>query len=138
MPGQKNRIIIDTNGWISFLLTKDFSALDAVIANNAVILIFSQELIDEIVEVTQRSKFRKYFPIDDVENLLLKIRARSVFVTVTSEADACRDPKDNFLLALSIDGNATHLLTGDKDLLVLQQFGTTTILTITAYLTSVS
>jgi uncharacterized protein len=48
MPGQKNRIIIDTNGWISFLLTKDFSALDAVIANNTVTLIFSQELVDEI------------------------------------------------------------------------------------------
>jgi uncharacterized protein len=138
MAGQKNRIIIDTNLWISFLLTKDFSALDTVIASNAVTLIFSQELVDEIVEVTQRSKFRKYFPVDDVENLLLKIRTRSVFVTVISETDACRDPKDNFLLSLSIDGNATHLLTGDKDLLVLQKFGATKILTITEYLASVS
>jgi hypothetical protein len=29
-------------------ITKDFSALDAVIANNTVTLIFSQELVDEI------------------------------------------------------------------------------------------
>lgn len=134
MPGRKNRVIIDTNLWISFLLTKDHSKFDSIIAENEIILIFSQELIDEIVEVTQRSKFRKYFDLDDVESLLLKIRARANFIEVTSDINACRDPKDNFLLSLSIDGNATHLLTGDKDLLILKKFGKTKILTITEYL----
>ena len=134
MPNQKDRVIIDTNLWISFLLTKDLSKFDSIIAGNQIKLIFSQELIDEIVEVTQRSKFRKYFELDDVESLLLKIRARTNFIEVTSDINACRDPKDNFLLSLSIDGNATHLLTGDKDLLILKKFGKTKILTITEYL----
>ena len=52
MQNQKDRIIIDTNIWISFLLTKDLSKLDNIIANNKVTLIFGQELIDELVEVT--------------------------------------------------------------------------------------
>jgi len=91
-------------------------------------------LADEIIEVTQRSKFRRYFVLDDVESLILKIRARSIFIKVTSKINACRDPKDNFLLSLSIDGNATHLLTGDKDLLMLKKLGKTKILTITEYL----
>lgn len=134
MPGRKNRVIIDTNLWISFLLTKDLSKFDSILAENEITLIFSQELVDEIVEVTQRSKFRKYFELDDVESLLLKIRARANFIEVTSDINACRDPKDNFLLSLSIDGNATHLLTGDKDLLILKKFGKTKILTITEYL----
>jgi putative PIN family toxin of toxin-antitoxin system len=86
------------------------------------------------VEVTQRPKFRKYFKLDDVESLLLKIKLRSVFIEVKTEINKCRDPKDNFLLSLSLDGLATHLLTGDKDLLILKNFGQTKIITITEYL----
>ena len=134
MPDQKDSVIIDTNLWISFLLTKDLSKFDTIIADKQIKLIFSQELVDEIVEVTQRSKFKKYFDLDDVESLMLKIKARSIFIKVTSQINACRDPKDNFLLSLSVDGKATHLLTGDKDLLILKKFGKTKILTITEYL----
>lgn len=122
MPSQKNRVIIDTNLWISFLLTKDLSKFDSIIADNEITLIFSQDLVDEIVELTQRNKFKRYFELDNVKSLLVKIRARAIFIEVTSEINACRDPKDNFLLSLSVDGNATHLLTGDKDLLILQHF----------------
>jgi putative PIN family toxin of toxin-antitoxin system len=104
-------------------------------ADNAIKLLFSQELIDEFVEVAQRPKFRKYFSLDDIEDLLTKVRAKAEFISVTSIVELCRDPKDNFLLALAQDGNATHLLTGDKDLLVLQKVGKTKILTITDYLT---
>ncbi len=134
MPNQKDRVIIDTNLWISFLLTRDFSKFDSIIADSEVELIFSQELINEIVEVTQRIKFRKYFNLDDVESLLIMIKSRAVFINVTSSVSKCRDPKDNFLLSLSLDGYATHLLTGDKDLLVLKRFGQTEILKITKYL----
>lgn len=134
MPNQKDRVIIDTNLWISFLLTRDFSKFDSIIADSEVELIFSQELINEIVEVTQRIKFRKYFNLDDVESLLIMIKSRAVFINVTSSVTTCRDPKDNFLLSLSLDGYATPLLTGDKDLLVLKRFGQTEILKITKYL----
>ena len=134
MPKQKDRVIIDTNLWISFLLTKDFSKFDSIIADNQITILFSEELIDEILEVTQRVKFRKYFKLDDFESFLLKIKLRSAFIDVISVINKCRDSKDNFLLSLAIDGNATHLLTGDKDLLILKKFGQTKILTITEYL----
>ena len=67
MPNSKDRVIIDTNLWISFLLTKDLSKFDSIITEQKLTLLFSQELIDELVEVTQRPKYRKYFPIDEVE-----------------------------------------------------------------------
>jgi len=134
MPKQKDRVIIDTNLWISFLLTGDFSKFDSIITDNEITFIISAEFIDEIVEVTQRIKFRKYFKMDDVERLLLKIKSRAAFIDVKSEISECSDPKDNFLLSLSQDGNASHLLTGDKDLLVLKRFGQTKILKITEYL----
>ena len=134
MPKQKDRVIIDTNLWISFLLTKDFSKFDSIIADYEIMLLFSEELVSEIIEVTQRTKFRKYFKLEDVESLMLMIKTRAIFVDVTSEIHKCRDPKDNFLLSLSMDGNATHLLTGDKDLLILKRFGQTKIIKIAEYL----
>lgn len=48
---------------------------------------------------------------------------------VISEVDVCRDPKDNFLLALAKDSQADFLITGDKDLLILEQFADSLILT---------
>ena len=51
MRSQKDRIIIDTNLWISFLLTKDFTGFDRIIDEKKIVLLFCQELIDEIVEV---------------------------------------------------------------------------------------
>jgi len=53
---------------------------------------------------------------------------------IKSAISLCRDPKDNFLLALAIDGNASHLITGDIDLLVLNKIESTEIVSITNYL----
>jgi predicted nucleic acid-binding protein len=47
MPDQQNRVIIDTNLWINFLLTKDLSKFDAIIANKKLVLIFGEELVEE-------------------------------------------------------------------------------------------
>jgi uncharacterized protein len=41
----------------------------------------------------------------------------------------CRDPKDNFLLALKACSNTDYLVTGDKDLLQLNPFKTAQIVT---------
>ncbi len=134
MPKRKPRVIIDTNLWISFLLTKNFSNLDKVFADQSLTLLFSQELLDEFIEVARRPKFKRYFSFADLQALLEQISLRAEFVTVTSEVTICRDPKDNFLLALATDAKATHLITGDKDLLDLQTFENAAIVTIATYL----
>ena len=134
MPKSKNKVIIDTNLWISFLLTKDFSKLENLFANDKTVLLFSEELLDEFVAVARRPKFKKYFSLSTLQILLKQISLRAEFITVVSEVIQCRDPKDNFLLALAKDGNATYLITGDKDLLDLETFESTTILTLTKYL----
>lgn len=50
----KNRIIIDTNLWISFLLSKDYTKLDKLFNSDSLVLLFSSELLDEFVEVARR------------------------------------------------------------------------------------
>lgn len=55
-----------------------------------------------------------------------------------SKVIACRDVKDNFLLTLSKDANADYLVTGDKDLLDMGEFGNARILTMTDFLALLS
>ncbi|PIQ15144.1 MAG: putative toxin-antitoxin system toxin component, PIN family [Flavobacteriales bacterium CG18_big_fil_WC_8_21_14_2_50_32_9] len=134
MKKKVKRIIIDTNLWISFLITKDFTKLDEIIFSRQAILVFSQELLDEFLEVAKRPKFRRFFSASDIEEILETIDEYADFVKVKTKIEVCRDPKDNFLLSLSVDGNVNFLLTGDIDLLDLNKFGETTIITISDFL----
>ena len=134
MPPIKHRVVLDTNLWISFLLTSDFAKLDRLLSDEQLVLLVSEELLDELVEVARRPKFRKYFDLTDLTDLLISLQQKAEFVTVTSQVDNCRDEKDNFLLSLAVDGAATHILTGDKDLLVLHPFADIQILTVANYL----
>ena len=134
MANKWERIILDTNLWISFLITKDFSKLDKILFSRKAILIFSEELLEEFISVAKRPKFRKHFSSEDIEDILETIVEHADFVEVKSKVTACRDEKDNFLLSLSVDGNADFLITGDDDLLTLKKIDKTKIMTITAYL----
>ena len=116
------------------MVTKNFSTLDKLFASSSVTLLFSQELLDEFIEVARRPKFKKYFSLGDLQDLLQELSLRAEFISVTKVVTACRDPKDNFLLSLAADGKATHLLTGDEDLLVLTVFEGTKIVTLATYL----
>ncbi len=57
MQKVKHRIIIDTNLWISFLLTKDLSKIDSLLKGNHAKLLFCDELLEEFIEVANRPKF---------------------------------------------------------------------------------
>jgi putative PIN family toxin of toxin-antitoxin system len=137
MQNKTSRIIIDTNLWVSFLITKDFTKLDEIIFSRKGILVFSQELLEEFLAVAKRPKFRRFFSPSDIEDILETIDECADFVNVTTTVEVCRNPKDNFLLSLSVDGKADYLLTGDKDLLDLNKFKETTITTISEFLKAV-
>lgn len=131
---KSSRIIIDTNLWISFLIIKEFEKLDKIILSKGIVLVFSQELLDEFLDVVARPKFKKFFLQSDIIELLETIEEYIDFIKIRTEVDICRDPKDNFLLSLSVDGKVDYLLTGDKDLLEIGKFENTTIVTISDFL----
>ncbi|HLA96685.1 MAG TPA: putative toxin-antitoxin system toxin component, PIN family, partial [Pyrinomonadaceae bacterium] len=66
----KIRVILDTNLWISYLISKKLSKIDLLFERDEIVLLFSNELLDEFVEVANRPRFRKYFSPDDIEELL--------------------------------------------------------------------
>jgi uncharacterized protein len=82
MPNKIVRVIIDTNLWISFLITKDFSKLDEIILTKKCLLVFSEELLEEFLEVVKRPKFRRFFTQTDIENIIETIDEYAELVTV--------------------------------------------------------
>jgi uncharacterized protein len=51
------------------------------------------------------------------------------FITITEAVNICRGPKDNKYLELANSSNASCLVTGDKDLLILNPFENIPIMT---------
>lgn len=49
MPASQQRVVIDTNIFISFLINGNFSKLNKIILEDKAILILSSELINELI-----------------------------------------------------------------------------------------
>ena len=79
--------------------------------------------------MTQRPKLRKYFPEQKVEELLDFLMTVGHMHQPKATNLLSRDPKDNFLRDLAEKSKADFLVTGDKDLLVLNPFKKTQIVT---------
>jgi putative PIN family toxin of toxin-antitoxin system len=60
--------------------------------------------------------------------------SEAALVEVTERLALCRDPRDDKFLELAAAGHASHLITGDHDLLVLGRFRETRIMTPAALL----
>ncbi|MBA3285470.1 MAG: putative toxin-antitoxin system toxin component, PIN family [Nitrosopumilus sp.] len=116
--------VFDTNSLISASLIStsvNRQALDKAIDLGE--LAISATTMEELIEVLFRKKFDKYF-IDDEERFLFinKLEINSKIFSPSITINDCRDPKDNKFLELAISANASCLITGDKDLLVLHPF----------------
>ena len=122
------RVIIDTNLWISFLIGKTLNGLENALTSKQIIVLFSEDLFTELLEVLQLPKFKKYFSSATIEELIALLYDHVEWVEITCHFDACQDRKDNFLLDLAVSGQADYLVTGDADLLVLNPFHDTQIL----------
>jgi putative PIN family toxin of toxin-antitoxin system len=125
---KRKKVILDTNLWISFLITKNFEAIDHLVDKGYIVLIFSEESLEEFVTVARRPKISKYFPELAIDEILSLFHKYGKLVNVVSDITDCRDQKDNFLLNLAIDTNADYLVIGDSDLLILKQIKNTRVI----------
>jgi len=134
MKKNKNlRVIVDANGWISSLLKPTFRDRVEVVFRMEYCLLFSEQLFRELDRVLQKPHLEKRISRKLYEELVARLRGNAELVDVHSVVEVCHDPKDNFLLALAKDGNADYLITGDDDLLVLETFEKTKIVTLTDF-----
>ena len=85
-------------------------------------ILLSVAALAELRDVLVREKLRRYADEEDVRDFLSELAAESEWVYPDREVVACRDPKDDKFLSLAVSGRATHLVTGDADLLALDPF----------------
>lgn len=129
------RVVFDTNVIISrFLIPNSIpaQALDHALMNNAVLS--SRETLLELSDVLSRPKFNRYVSLEDRQNFLKKLTLVLELVDILKTVKACRDPKDDKFLELAINGRADFIVTGDQDLLDLNPFYDTRIVTPADYL----
>lgn len=129
MTKKSAKVIFDTNVWISFLIGKQLATVKYQIAKGSIIVVTTEQLLLEIKLVTSREKLKKYFPKENVAELVDLLETIAEKVAITPKYSICRDPKDNFLLDLIDFSKADYLVTGDKDLLEHNPFKTAKILT---------
>ena len=117
------RFVFDTNVSISAAVFKD-SVPDRALtkALSAGTIIASIQTLRELEEVLHRPKFSRFIDEDDRDLFISKLVSNTTLIMTSVEIDACRDRKDNKFLELAVAGDATHIVTGDKDLLVLNPF----------------
>ena len=128
MPkNSKKRLVIDVNVWVSTLLSPKFRVRVDIVFGAKYRLIVSEELFEELDDAIRKPYLEKRINQIDYTMLVSKLRSVAEIVDVHSTVEICRDPKDNFLLALAKDGNADYLITGDADLLVMKEFEQTKI-----------
>jgi len=133
------RIVVDTNVIVSATLKK-YSTPRKVINHIYYhsILLISPETVKEIEEVLIRPKLDKYIHIDDRIYFFRRLIEKAVVIETTSRITDCPDPKDNKFLELAVDGNATHIISGDGDLLDMNPYRNIAIISATEFMQAYS
>lgn len=118
------RAVLDPGVLVSALITPTGRPAKLLLAARAgsFELIVSPQLLDELEEVLRREKFRRYVDLDGVTAYveLLRRDAQLAADPETPPPIRCRDPDDDYLIALAHSQSAA-LVSGDSDLLELAE-----------------
>lgn len=119
------RVVIDTNVWLSGLLTRTggpATLTRQVIRHGQPA--FSAETFAELKDRLWRPKFDRYVTLEQRRGLLGDIESVALWVAVPPAVAAtrfCRDAADDKFIHAALAAEAAWLVTGDKDLLVLSE-----------------
>ncbi len=125
------RVVFDTNVVLSALLFRSgrVSGLVPLWQQARVIPLLSKETAGELLRVLAYPKFK--LSLAEQQCLLLAFvpYAETVVTRPSRHLPLCRDPHDQKFLILADQGNADFLVTGDDDLLSIDNFKPCPIIT---------
>jgi hypothetical protein len=133
----ETRTVIDTGVAVSAVLLPRSVPRQAFDAAAGGKLLVSEATIAELDEVLRRPKFDKYVPEEKRLEFLAALVRVAELVKVAEVVTACRDAKDDKFLELAVSGRASHIVSGDDDLLVLHPFRGIAVVTPQAFLAGV-
>ena len=126
------KVVIDTNVWISGLLTRTGTA--ALLARHVVQngqAVFTVQTFAELKDRVWRPKFDRYVTMEQRKKLLSDIESSALWVEVQLAITAttfCRDVADDMFIHAAHAAQSIWLVTGDDDLLCLHPLGSLQIL----------
>jgi len=119
------RVVADANVLISAALARSPQApsvltLDAAL-DGRLELITSPLLLQEIASVLARPRLQKYISADEALRFITDLAAQTTLLTDPPgpHPAVCRDPRDDYLVALATASGAEAIVTGDLDLLTI-------------------
>ncbi|MDO9067759.1 MAG: putative toxin-antitoxin system toxin component, PIN family [Deltaproteobacteria bacterium] len=128
------RVVLDTNVLVSALL---FGGRIGILRDwwksGRIIPLISRETFAEFRKVLSYPKFKlSQGEIRAILNdeILPFVEPLDITKQVTG---VCRDAHDDIFLSVAVCGGASHLITGDQDLLVLKHYGETSIVTVAEF-----
>jgi len=116
----ETRLVLDTNTLISRMLMPGGTAgraVDKALTDG--LLLVSEDSLTELSAVLSRPKFDRYDSLSDGQRFLITLCGVARVVPILHRIQACRDPGDDMLLHVALNGDASFLITGDHELLVL-------------------
>lgn len=117
------RVLADANVLISAALGRSARAPSALILEAAlddkIELLVSAALLAELRSVLARPRLRRYLSIETADRFLTELPDAVELVgdPPPPHLAVCRDPKDDYLIALARSAAVDHLVSGDQDLL---------------------
>ena len=135
------RVLLDANILISYLLTPRRNSPVTKIVTQALLGDFVLLVPEELLQELKRKAREKKYLADriepaEVEKLvdILAIISEPIPKIREPIPVVTRDPKDDYLLAYALVGQADYLVTGDEDLLVLSEVGNLSIISAQEFL----
>ncbi len=127
------RVVIDTNLLVTYLIShRDPMAtiIDDHLAQGDFAMLSSLELLAELDRTLSYPRLQKFYDKDTRLRFVALIAQLAEMQNLPDEIPAIsRDPDDDKFIACAIAGRADFLVSGDQDLLTLEQVGDVRIIT---------
>lgn len=127
------RIVIDTNVIASavFFGGRPYQLL-RYIMEDRVDVVASKEIVDEYEEIVLR--LQQKYPAITTRIPLHDILAKLEIIRVSSDVHISRDPDDDKFISCAVDGKCFYIVSGDEDLLSIENYDGIEILTVVDFL----
>ena len=127
------RIVIDTNVVVSAIVFGGQPwKLIKCLTNSDLDAYASIQIVEEYKSTLLR--LLKKYPEKEIHTTMEKFEKYIHVLPSHSHIEACRDPDDNKFIECAIDNRCIYIVSGDKDLLVLEQYEDIGILTVSEFL----
>lgn len=122
------KIVVDTNVLISGVFFGGFPRkILSSIVGRKMTACATAEIINEYEEIVQEMIDRKQGHINRA--ILAPLISAMEIIEPVSHIKICRDPDDDKFLECAKDSHALYIVSGDKDLLVIKEYGQIQIVT---------